>query len=104
MGREQETGKRKFVLKVPNLSGNRMVELAERIKPVMEFKEQGRCYIKPVDIFAESSAWDPEPAGRANGLKPLCDITTYHPYGYNCFFKPSIRARESLPRRTLCSR
>jgi hypothetical protein len=82
--------KKKFVLKVPEMSGARIRELAERIKPVMEFKEEGRCYIKPVDIFAESFTWDPEPATKALGLKSICDITTYHPYGYIGNFKPSV--------------
>jgi len=70
--------KKKFVLKAPDMSEARIRELAERIKPVMEFREEGRCYIKPVDIFAESFTWDPEPAIKAPGLKPFCDITTYH--------------------------
>jgi hypothetical protein len=82
--------KKKFVLKVPDMAEARIRELAERIKPVMEFKEEGRCYIKPVDIFAESFTWDPEQGSEATGLKPICDITTYHPYGYIGNFKPSV--------------
>ena len=72
------------------MSEARIRELAERIKPVMEFREEGRSYIKPVDIFAESFTWDPEPAIKAPGLKPFCDITTYHSYGYIGYFKPSV--------------
>jgi hypothetical protein len=76
--------------KVPEISERRILELAERIKPVVTFEEEGRCYIKPVDMFSESFTWDPEPASKAIGLKLLCDITTYHPYGYYGSFKPSV--------------
>jgi len=82
--------KKKWVLEVPGLPEDRIRELALRIKPAVEFKREGRCYIKPVDVFAEAFTWDSEPASNATGLKPLCDITTYHPYGYYGFFKPSI--------------
>src|SRR5215470_10147015 len=87
---EQAMTKRKFVLNVPKMPGKRIRELAERIKPIVEFAEEGRCYVKPVHIFGESFTWQREPAGKATGLKPLCDITTYHPYGYIGYFKPSV--------------
>jgi hypothetical protein len=76
--------------RVPEMSDLRILELAQRIKPVVTFEEEGCCYIKPVDMFSESFTWDPEPASKATGLKLLCDITTYHPYGYYGSFKPSI--------------
>ena len=76
--------------KVPEMSEQRLLELVERIKPVMTFKDEGCCYIKPVDPLSEAYMWDAEPAGRAVGLKALCDITTYHPYGYYGSFKPSV--------------
>lgn len=47
-------------------------------------------YIKPVDLFGVAYTWDPKPADKATDLKPLCDITTYHTYGYQGLFKPSI--------------
>ena len=76
--------------KVPEMSERRILELAERIKPVVTFSEEGRCYIKPVDLFSESYLWDPQPTGKATELKVLCEIATYHPYGYYGSFKPSI--------------
>ena len=82
--------KKKFVLKVRDMPNGSVRVLAERIKPVMAFKEDGRCYVKPVDIFEDCFTWDPEPAGKATGLKAVCDITTYHPYGYIAYFKPSV--------------
>ena len=76
--------------KVPEMSERRILELAERIKPVVTFEEEGCCYIKPVDMFSESFTWDPEPASKATGLKLFCDITTYHPFSHYGSFKPSI--------------
>ena len=76
--------------KVPEMSERRLLELVERIKPVVTFKEEGRCYIKPVDPFSEHYTWGAEPAGKAVGLQALCDITTYHPYGYYGSFRASV--------------
>ena len=76
--------------KVQGMSQQRIRELARQIKPVVTFKEEDSCYIKPVDPFSESYLWDPQPTDRATGLSVLCDITTYHPYGYYGSFKPSI--------------
>ncbi len=75
---------------IPEIPEKRIRELAERIKPVVEFQGRGPCYIKPVDLFEVAYTWDPSPARSARGLKALCDITTYHTYGYYGFFKPSI--------------
>lgn len=75
---------------IPEVSKERIRELAERIKPVVQFVRNGRCYIKPVDLFGIAYTWNPKSAGKATGLKPLCDITTYHTYGYYGMFKPSI--------------
>ena len=72
------------------MSEQRILELAKQIKPIVTFKEEGSCYVRPVDPFSESYLWDPRPADRATGLSVLCDITTYHPYGYYGSFKPSI--------------
>ena len=85
-----KTKKWNWTPNVPKMPRRSIRKLAERIKPVVTFKDEGSCYIKPVDLFSESYSWDPEPAGKATGLKPLCDITTYHPYGYYGSFKPSI--------------
>jgi len=72
------------------MSEQRLLELVERIKPVVTVKDEGCCYIKPVDPFSDAYMWDAEPAGSAVGLKALCDIATYHPYGYYGSFKPSV--------------
>jgi len=75
---------------IPEVSKQYIIELAERIKPVVQFAFGGKCYIKPVDLFKIAYTWDPVAADKATGLKLLCDITTYHTYGYHGFFKPSI--------------
>ena len=76
--------------KVTQMSERRLHELLERIKPVVAFKDQGRCYIKPVDPLSETYTSNPEPTRKAVGLKPLCDITTYHPYSYYGVFRASV--------------
>ncbi len=75
---------------IPDVPQARIRELFERIKPVVQFGQKGLCYIKPVDLFGVAYTWNPKPADRATGLKDLCDITTYHTFGYHGFFKPSI--------------
>ena len=75
---------------IPEVSEDRIRELAERIKPVVQFARKGKCYIKPVDLFNVAYTWSPESAEVVTGLKPLCDITTYHTFDYYGFFKPSI--------------
>lgn len=75
---------------IPEVVKERIQELAERIKPIVQFPREGKCYIKPVDLFGIAYTWDPKSADKATGLKPLCDITTYHTYSYHGFFKPSI--------------
>ena len=75
---------------IPKVPKDRIKELAERIKPVVQFAHKGKRYIKPVDLFGIAYTWDPKAASKAKDLKPLCDITTYHTYGYYGFFKPSI--------------
>lgn len=75
---------------IPEVSEERIRELADRIKPVVQFARKGKCYIQPVDLFGVAYTWEPKPADKATGLKSLCDITTYHTYGYYGFFKPSV--------------
>ncbi len=76
---------------IPEVTEDRIKELAERIKPVVQF-DGGKYYIELVlvDLFRTAYTWDPKPANKATGLKLLCDITTYHTYGYHAMFKPSI--------------
>jgi hypothetical protein len=75
---------------IPEVREERIKKLAERIKPVVKFARKGKCYIEPVDPFEVAYTWNPQATTRATGLKPLCDITTYHTYSYSGFFKPSI--------------
>ena len=75
---------------IPKVPKERIQELSELIRPVVQFDGKGGRYIKPVDLFGIAYTWDPEPEDRATGLVSLCDITTYHSYGYHGFFKPSI--------------
>ncbi len=85
---------------IPEVSNKRIQELAERIKPVIRFARgaeglfrsaDGHPYnIKLVDLFDVAYTWDPKPTDKVNGLRPICDIRTYHTYGYYGVFKPLI--------------
>ena len=75
---------------IPEVPRERILELAERIKPIYDFIHKGRCYIEPVDPFTQAYTWDPKSAESAENLEPLCTITTYHSWGYYMFFKPTI--------------
>ncbi|MEK7628729.1 MAG: hypothetical protein AAB421_04930 [Patescibacteria group bacterium] len=85
---------------IPKVPEKRIRELGERIKPVIRFAKGAKGlfrsdeghphYIKPVDLFGVAYTWNPKPAERAKGLKPVCDITTYHGFAYHGFFKPSV--------------
>lgn len=73
-----------------NISDEKLNSLLKRIKPVFDFPNKGKCYIKPVDPREVSYIWDPISDGGVKGLKFLCDIDTYHTFGYQGLFKPSI--------------
>lgn len=85
---------------IPDVPEVQIRGLADRIKPVIRFTRHAKrwiqsaegqlYYIKPVDPFHTSFIWDPQPTASAKGLMPLCDIRTYHTYGYHGLFKPSI--------------
>ncbi len=85
---------------IPKVPKKLIKKLAERIWPIVRFASganglfcspQGlHYYIKAVDLFDFSYVWGPKPADKATNLKPLCDITTYHSFGYAGLFKPSV--------------
>ena len=75
---------------IPPIDGERLAELVERIKPIVDFPRKGKCYIKPVDPSKVAYTFDPKPTEPAGDLVTLDDITTYHGYGYYGIFKPSI--------------
>ena len=75
--------------RVPEISDERISELSQRIKPLI-IRRGLPCYIKPCDPRKTAFSWDPKVAKIARDLKVLCEIPTYHSYGYYGFFKPSI--------------
>lgn len=75
---------------IPNVPKEIIEQLATRIKPVVEFRDLGKCYIEEVNLFDVAYTWAPFPTTRAEDIKPLCFITTYHAWAYYGFFKPSI--------------
>lgn len=95
--------------RIPDISDERLKELAARIKPVVRFttddkfsigtspKERssdsnGRLfYIEPVDPRQAAFTWDPKPVGPpADNLRKLDIIRTYHSWGAPSMFKPSV--------------
>jgi hypothetical protein len=65
-------------------------ELARRIKPVAR-KADGRPFVCAVrNPLRQAYLWDPQYKKEILHLRPLCDIQTYHSWGYYGFFKPSV--------------
>jgi len=81
---------------IPEVSPERLAELAKRIRPVVRFPFLGKCYIRSVgDLCHEVYLNNPMPARPAWNIKPLADITTYHTpdrgYGpWDDFFGPTV--------------
>ena len=74
---------------IPDISNERLHELALRIKPVIKIKGKLR-YIRKVGLKTIAFTWDPKPTSQAEHLKPIDDIITYHTWAYYGFFKPTI--------------
>ncbi|PWU22642.1 hypothetical protein C5B42_05380 [Candidatus Cerribacteria bacterium 'Amazon FNV 2010 28 9'] len=83
--------------RIPEISNERLAELAARIKPVV-FVRYGKIgesgvlrYIGPIsDLRGESFLWDPSLQEEAVGLIPVAEITTYHTFAFEGFFRPTI--------------
>jgi len=80
--------------KIPEISDERLEELCEKIKPVVDNSRRHDkvqlWYIKAVDPRDMSFLWDPKPTKRARGLRKYKEIVTLHSYGAPVLFKPSI--------------
>ncbi len=76
--------------RVPEITMERLLELSERIKPVVHFNGIGLCYIKLNKNLLVPFLRDYEATERADGLKTLCDITTFHTFGYHIYFNPTV--------------
>jgi len=74
---------------IPQISDMKLEDLYKRIKPVVRH-EGNLHYIKDVDLRRVAFTWDPKLTTKAENLERICDITTYHRYGYYGLFKPSI--------------
>ncbi len=84
---------------IPEVSRERIQELATRIKPIVRFSGQTRLrispkgeayYIEPVDLFEVAFTYNPKATEKASGLKALCEIRTYHEIEGPWSFVPSI--------------
>lgn len=75
--------------RIPQITDERLNELAARIKPVVTFDGVKR-YIEPCDLRRTAYTWSPKPAEEAPEFRLLATVQTFHTYGYAGFFKPSI--------------
>lgn len=85
---------------IPEVPASRLAELGARIKPVIRYvagdnklqRDSGGdpYWLEPCDITKVSYTWNPKPMNRTPKLTPICDVRTYHGYGYYGMFKPSI--------------
>ncbi len=89
-------------ISIPEMSETELHKLSEQVRPVKDFRsfsqKTGLHFIemKPLDTpdlhlsvpFLENA----RPATKADGLRVLADITTYHIFarGHHAYFKPTI--------------
>jgi len=74
---------------IPDITDERLNELARRIKPIVKFKKQ-LYYIRKCNLRTTAFQWAPKPTSRVQNIARLDDITTYHKHAYYGLFKPSI--------------
>ncbi len=76
---------------IPEIDDDRLSELVGRIRPLVRPEPDGDpYYIKKVDPRSVAYTWDPSPVEKATDLVVICDVTTFHKWGYYGLFKPSI--------------
>jgi len=87
---------------IPEISDERLLELFEKIRPVVMFEDREMHFllIPPnqngsrrslMDYLRRTAyLWTPIKGSPSDNLEALIEIKTYHAYGYQGFFKPSI--------------
>jgi hypothetical protein len=80
----------KTTLTIPEISDERLAELAKRIRPVVRSRSNALAYIEPCDLRRVSFIWDAKITRKASKLVKHATIRTLHTYGYYGLFKPSI--------------
>ena len=74
---------------IPPISRERVIELVERIHPLVE-KHGSLWHIAPVDPWEIAFSWGPTLRHEALDFVPGVTFPTLHAYGAPVFFKPSI--------------
>lgn len=77
------------LIQIPEITDERLKELMDQIKPVIEF-DGAKHYIRKCHPRNEAYTWDAKKAAKAPPLKEVASIRTYHRYGHPSMFKPSI--------------
>lgn len=82
-----------MVLEIPQISDERLSDLAVAIRPVYRLKGSLVFMRYPksnIHLRTRSFLWAPKPAGRALALEQICVLNTLHTWNYYGIFKPSI--------------
>ena len=74
---------------IPPISRERVLELVERIHPLVE-RDEKLWHIAPCDPWKIAFSWDPTLRRPALDFVPGISFPTLHTYGAPVFFKPSI--------------
>lgn len=75
---------------IPEITEERLKELAKRIRPVVRNRNNALAYIKPCDLRKVAFTWDPKITRKADNLVKHATIKTLHTWAYYGMFKPSI--------------
>ena len=74
---------------VPQITDERLAELAERIKPLIRHRDL-LFTIAPVDPSRQTFIIDPVLLEVAMGLEAIAEIRTYHTFQHPLIFRPSV--------------
>jgi hypothetical protein len=75
---------------IPELTDERLAELAARIEPLVADECGDLHRIEPVDLRRHSFLWDPKLREPVGELIEVARVETVHTCGYIGFFKPSV--------------
>lgn len=78
-------------LEIPEISDEKLEELYENIKPVMEREKELYWVHRPDSLRHIAFTWDPRLSNTpVKSLEKICTIKTLHTWAYYGFFKPTI--------------
>jgi len=76
---------------IPEITDERLAELAATIKPVIQYADGRYKEMAPVDLKTIAFTWDPKPKWQfARQMEVVAVVETFHDWGYCGLFKPSL--------------